>query len=268
MNRKPVYVITDVALIPLLSQSSAQEALAKAKATRVTHASDEETDTDISDDDDVSLGEEEDSKKEQAPPTAAGGAGSSKNSGAEEHEDTVGRKGVYGIFAQRWFGRSGWMANRHTDAPDGGKSVEGPKSPVESADDEPGNQDVTPVPPPLVSTEAKLPADTDVTPTHKSENKLTSELESFPALPLSVEEQAEQADVAGKVRKGAAHSLTPKLLHTTRLLFASSRSFFFSYDMDITRPFSQKQQQAMTSEKLGDAPLWTNVDPLVSFSVL
>jgi len=39
--------------------------------------------------------------------------------------------------------------------------------------------------------------------------------------------------------EGTGTALLPKLLHTTRVLFGSSRSFFFSYDFDITRSWAE-----------------------------
>lgn len=56
-----------------------------------------------------------------------------------------------------------------------------------------------------------------------------------------------------------AHNLTPKLLNTTRLLLGS-RSFFFSYDWDITRTWSTRRHSAGVS-----LPLHKLVDPLVCF---
>ena len=53
-----------------------------------------------------------------------------------------------------------------------------------------------------------------------------------------------------------AENLLPKLLRTTQILFGSSRSFFFSYDYDITRSFANRR--ATNSE----LPLHTEVDPL------
>ncbi|TVY21650.1 Phosphatidylinositide phosphatase [Lachnellula arida] len=56
--------------------------------------------------------------------------------------------------------------------------------------------------------------------------------------------------------KDSAASLLPKLLRTTQILFGSSRSFYYSYDYDITRSFLNRR--ATNSE----IPLHTQVDPL------
>ena len=55
----------------------------------------------------------------------------------------------------------------------------------------------------------------------------------------------------------AVVNLLPKLLRSTQILFGSSRSFFFSYDYDVTR--SLVNQHKVT---LPDPPLHRHVDPL------
>ena len=55
----------------------------------------------------------------------------------------------------------------------------------------------------------------------------------------------------------AAVSLLPKLLRTTQILFGTSRSFYFSYDYDITRSLANQHKGARS-----DGPLHDQVDPL------
>lgn len=57
----------------------------------------------------------------------------------------------------------------------------------------------------------------------------------------------------------AANEFLPKLLRYTKMMF-SSHSFYFSYDYDITRPFTN-QDPAMSP-----LPLYRRVDPLVRIS--
>lgn len=54
----------------------------------------------------------------------------------------------------------------------------------------------------------------------------------------------------------ATAALLPKLLRTTQILFGSSRSFFFSYDHDLTRSMARRSTSGL------DMPLHTQVDPL------
>ncbi|TAQ88055.1 hypothetical protein B7494_g3605 [Chlorociboria aeruginascens] len=63
-------------------------------------------------------------------------------------------------------------------------------------------------------------------------------------------------DVKGRIVNDVAERLLPKLLRTTQILFGTSKSFFFSYDYDITR--SLGNQQTINS----DVPLYKEVDPL------
>ncbi|KAK1580391.1 inositol 5'-phosphatase [Colletotrichum navitas] len=53
-----------------------------------------------------------------------------------------------------------------------------------------------------------------------------------------------------------APTLLPKLLRTTQILFGSSRSFFFSYDFDITRRWASR-----ATSQSDELPLHERVDP-------
>ncbi|KAK2045422.1 hypothetical protein LZ31DRAFT_464476 [Colletotrichum somersetense] len=53
-----------------------------------------------------------------------------------------------------------------------------------------------------------------------------------------------------------ASALLPKLLRTTQILFGSSRSFFFSYDFDITRRWTSR-----STWQSDEVPLHERVDP-------
>ena len=54
---------------------------------------------------------------------------------------------------------------------------------------------------------------------------------------------------------GEASNLLPKLLKTAQILFGSSRSFYFSYDFDITRTLGQR-----TEHPKQDVPLYEQVE--------
>ncbi|KAG9234878.1 SacI homology domain-containing protein [Amylocarpus encephaloides] len=72
-------------------------------------------------------------------------------------------------------------------------------------------------------------------------------------------EEAEKAKVLtdkGKESSDVAGALLPKLLRSTRLYFGTSRSFYFSYDYDLTRSFLNHD----TSNS--DLPLYKRADPL------
>lgn len=140
-------------------------------------------------------------------------------------EDVIGRKGVYGRLAERWFSKRGWTADH--------RRAEGMSS------DEGGD---------TTAVNASLP----------EEGVDTRSLDSKPAPNApggdGVGEIAEEV-----VKEDVAHNLMPKLLNTTRLLLGS-RSLFFSYDWDITRAWSTRRHSADSS-----LPLHKLVDPLVFF---
>ena len=71
----------------------------------------------------------------------------------------------------------------------------------------------------------------------------------------------QQGDWPANPPESVAKTLLPKLLRTTRMLLAS-QSFFFSYDLDITRRIDNQ------SSKGSELPLHQSVDPLVSHVVL
>lgn len=68
----------------------------------------------------------------------------------------------------------------------------------------------------------------------------------------STKEAAEQVGATGTVT-----SLLPKLLRTAQIYFGSSRSFYFSYDYNITRSLPSQHKSKWT-----DMPLHKAVDPL------
>jgi hypothetical protein len=177
-------------------------------------------DTDVSDDD------IDDELSDSAHSSAEDVCGSSSIS-----EDVISRKGVYGRFAEKWFSKRGWTVDRRRAegmSTDQVGSVGFRDASAEVDVREPENK---PIP-------------------GKGENSRVDMLEDS-ALKVEGVKEAVKGDVA--------HSLTPKLLHTTRLLLGGSRSFFFSYEWDITRAWDMQRHLFGSS-----LPLHKLVDPLVS----
>ena len=69
-------------------------------------------------------------------------------------------------------------------------------------------------------------------------------------------DQARFSNTTEQKANNVANTLLPKLLRTTQILFGASRSFFFSYDYDITRSFADRRTT------VSELPLYTEVDPL------
>ncbi|RPB06147.1 hypothetical protein L873DRAFT_1661251 [Choiromyces venosus 120613-1] len=226
-GRHPIYVITDVALIPLSSRKDAEAAIFKARARKsgVDKAeSDEATDTDIEEDDDTAV--TNDDLQDQVNQDSKSG---NRRRQSSIGEDVIGRKGVYGRFAEKWFSKRGWTVDR--------RRAEGLSSDEGIQEEEPKT----------ATGDTASASDEEIIDTKKPENR--------PA-PSAAEDGEVEEDIEA-VKEDLAHSLTPKLLHTTRILLASSRSFFFSYDWDITRTWGTQRKHPSSN-----SPLHKFVDPL------
>lgn len=70
------------------------------------------------------------------------------------------------------------------------------------------------------------------------------------------DQEDDETQRAGEER---ALSLLPKLLRTAHILYGSSRSFYFSYDFDITRHWASRAQAPSLDL---DLPLYQQVDPM------
>lgn len=148
-------------------------------------------------------------------------------------QDVISRRGQYGRFAERWFSRKGWTFERRRaqgmSAEDTGRSkavqAQEYSNPNRAAD---GNENS--------STEQETQDNTATL--QASRNVLTK----------------------ATFQRDVTSTLLPKLLRTTKILFAS-HSFFFSYDYDITRRLGDHKA------KTPGLPLHRIVDPLVSRSI-
>ena len=229
----PIYVITDVALIPLSSLPEAQKAINQAKESleksgqhRVPSPDSESSETVEIDeagqhvgDEQILLGSSGLSAKED---TSAARPSISARGTSSVAEDVIERKGQYGRFAERWFSKKGWRR---------GMSIEGVEKMIISSGQVTGLNDPQSKPP-LTATALDGVESSD----------RTSDLE--------VPNQASE-------RGNVTNALLPKLLRTTRMLL-ESRSFFFSYELDITRRLG-------TNDGKGSSiPLYKSADPLVS----
>ncbi|KAF2138109.1 uncharacterized protein K452DRAFT_321464 [Aplosporella prunicola CBS 121167] len=242
---KPIYTITDVTLIPLASQEEANRAIIQAKESlkrrKGNHDSD---DDDESSDDDSDSSSDHITVDESLPTTPPSEAEKDATAATSRKrtsvaQDVIGRKGVYGRFAQKWFSKKGWSAEHRRmqgmssdeDLPQKQKlktetpnseipKTDAPKAPQDDAEAEP--QSMSP------SEERK---DAAVKP--------TQELESNLPMPSG----------------NTTSTLLPKILKTTKLYF-SSKSFFFSYEYDLSRSLAT-QNGASTS-----LPLYRLFDPV------
>lgn len=234
----PIYVITDVALIPLSSQSEAQDAISLAKGSLKKSRQPEvpSSDSDASEDDEIqdeagqplrgdhiSLGT---SYLSTNVDISAARASSSARYASSVAEDVIEKKGQYGRFAERWFSKKGWTTERRRAQ---GMSLEG----VEK-----------------VMTHMKNPQSRP-----SSANRAES---SGRKINLEILDQAPECSMSGSSSAIVTNPLLPKLLRITRMLLRS-RSFFFSYELDITR------RLGTNDDKGSLMPLHRSADPLVSY---
>ncbi|KAL1835769.1 hypothetical protein VTK73DRAFT_5421 [Phialemonium thermophilum] len=104
----------------------------------------------------------------------------------------------------------------------------------------------------------------DSTPPEQQQRRASTSASKKAAAPEKAADVAEAAASGGSAIEEdratpAAGGLLPKLLRTTQILFGSSRSFFFSYEYDITRSLANSSRAAPSSSPV---PLHRQVDPM------
>ncbi|KAL8678913.1 MAG: hypothetical protein Q9186_004770 [Xanthomendoza sp. 1 TL-2023] len=228
----PVYVITSVALIPLSSQSEAKKAIEETKKEVEKGSSDQAAsrvvDSDSSGDegsyhsDGHVRDDNTEASKALTPPYGNARRKSQENADSVA-QDVIGRRGQYGRFAERWFSRKGWTSER--------RRVQGMSS------------DVVENPESACIEEPSASGRPEIVSGSKDEGgePLRSDAHGAPTTILQGQD--------------VTSTLLPKLLRTTKMLFAS-KSLFYSYDYDITRRLGDQKVKAT------NIPLHRCVDPL------
>lgn len=242
----PIYVVTDVALIPLSSQSEAKTAIIQAQASlkKSGQHGAPSPDGDTSDDDETHVEAGQREHEDQTSPISSGSSTKEDSSAAHPldsgntssvAEDVIGKKGQYGRFAERWFSKKGWTTEKRRTQ---GMSVDG----VEKSGISSGQGTALDDPP----SKSTLPA-TTLDGAKNDDQTSDSEIPNM----------AGQSDTSDISSASVTNTLLPKLLRTTRMLL-KSRSFFFSYELDLTRRLGTNDQKG------SEIPLHKSVDPLVS----
>ncbi|EDU43700.1 Phosphoinositide polyphosphatase Sac family [Pyrenophora tritici-repentis] len=216
---RPIYKITDVALIPLSSQADADKAITATRdhlrrRNKVPGLDDDETDSE-SDDNAPSVS---DSIVEESPPennevkSPVIGWTGSPHPKTSVAEDVMQRKGVYGRFADKWFSRKGWSADN--------RRLQGFSSEENLAAKNAASM-------PKTEEQPKGESKPDAIPT---EDANVPEPVSPEAIPKAL----------GGEKNTTTIVLLPKILQTTKMYF-SSGNFFYSYDYDISHGIGQQQ---------------------------
>ena len=234
---RPIYVVTDVALVPLSSQSEAEKGVSAA-----VHQKETVVDTDEDSSDAESTVEEsdhmhgaEDTHEAPSPSDDVRTKLDKDDTTATTNiaEDVFARRGPYGKFASQWLTKKGW-------------GLPGMRAPgrVPEATSE---QDLT-----INSASIRRPTASSTTQETNSRQIDSPALEHAPESRRSERDE----DVASPSEREYTLPLLSKLLQSTRLIL-SSRSFYFSYDFNITR--RMEDPKMLPSKPL----LHEDIDPLV-----
>lgn len=227
---KPIYVITNVALIPLTSQSEAQHAIQHAKSTLKSNKPESLDTSDDEDDSSAAEDEHDDNASVEMPDEPLNVPKGSVNKATTVVADVIKNKGQYGRFAQRWFSKGGWKSDgirkQGMSASEDDLSMEQKKQAQDSLPDDKKDEPES------------APVDTQSQPSTNEEEPAT---EPTPVAPGDT----------------TLTTLIPRILKTTNLYF-TSRSFYFSYDYDLSRSLSRQESTSAS------VPLHKRFDPLVS----
>jgi SacI homology domain len=214
---KPVYVVTDVAFLPLSSQQEASIAIKSATEARKTTESAPDSDLSDSDTEDY----KQSTKAEDASsPTDDHQPLPKSESSTSIAQDVYAKRGQFGKFASQWLSRRGWGVGQAAGQPNTTANV---------------------------SPSAGATAHGDAT---------------AAATPLKPEDAAaEMADQSASAdpTQTSIDAMIPKILRNSRLIL-TSKSFFFSYDFDLTRRTSLWKGAV-------EAPLKSKLDPLVNYTL-
>ena len=214
---KPIYAITNVAIIPLTSQDDANRAIIQAQNTAKQggDGSDQNATDDTSGSEASSeAGSEADSGDEGIVTSPAINLDDQQEpSHSSVAQDVIGNRGRNNRFTLNWFSRKRWGASGGT--------------PHSKSDPSPSEIE-----------RAKEASPENAEPLRESE-EIRTEAEAAPV----VEKAAEDVESQSQLPSSKAIELLPKLLRYTKLLFASS-NFFFSYDYDLTRRYTYDPRTA------------------------
>jgi hypothetical protein len=197
---KPIYVVTDVALLPLSSQSEAEKAVVAA-----IHQHDATADTEDDSSDAESVADDPNdvrSKLDKDGTTAT----------TNIAEDVFSRRGQYGKFASHWLNKKGW-------------GFPGIRTPSKIAEVAHGS-----------NTQCANTASVQQQPGTNVRDVTSSLCTRDPRAGQTRQSKPASQDANGTTpdEREIGIPLLPQLLRSTRLIL-SSRSFYFSYEFNLTR---------------------------------
>lgn len=214
---KPIYLVADVALLPLTSQQEASDAIKNALASSDTDS--DGSDSEASDSEDTTSSKTVSAELGSTPGDDLGPFHGKNDSNTSVAQDVATGNVSFGRFATQWLSRQRW--------------------PASNTNSDPSSKEVG------ISSRTTT-AQTSVEPE-----------ESVPAnQPSKIESAAKSLERDKQAVGVATMGLLSRILRTTKMVF-TSRSYFFSYDIDLTRRFE-------TLGRIGQPLNLRNLDPLVS----
>jgi hypothetical protein len=197
---KPIYAITDVAIVPLASQIDANKAIAAAvESLHATDTTSTDTDTDVSDTE-VNHHSTRDHPEPETPIDQPSPQKQPPSNPTSIARDVIANRGQYGRFAAQWFSKQGWGEGNSSTR------IAGSKKDTQAPDTRP-------------STES------DAAPGQSQPQGDET---------IKAKETDDGMDARQSMSSTSIVEVTPKILRRTRMLLTSG-SYFFSYEFDLTR---------------------------------
>ncbi|KIW94269.1 uncharacterized protein Z519_05585 [Cladophialophora bantiana CBS 173.52] len=197
---KPIYVITDVAILPLSSQDEATLAITAALESQTLDSSSTDTDTDVTDIEDNNTNPQE--QEEPETPVEHELPGQQISNPTSIARDVIAKRGQYGRFAAQWFSRQGWGGGKTPDTTSGTST----KSET-------------------LKTASSSTAESDAV---VAANQLEASDDN------EAQEEKHSKDAEQLLSDTSITEATSKILRRTKMIL-TSRSYFFSYEFDLTR---------------------------------
>ena len=219
----PIYVVTGVTITPCGSQKEAEGAVTKTRAdlSRSTSRIQEESENDSEEEVEIASPDE----VEDIPPLEAELTDSSASALPTRNcletgvaKNVIKHKGSYGRFATKWFSRAGWTLEQKRSLGMSANSSSTPPLDFEEPSQEDGTSNMH---------------------NHNSVEDSGNESSGDRVLPEPTR-------------------LLPKLLRITSVMFGTSRSLYYSYEWDLTRPLASQGRQGAR----GESGLFKQVDAL------
>lgn len=208
-----MYVITDVAILPLSSQKDASRSIAAAvESHSASDNSTTDTDTDVSD----TEANDKSAQDHPEPETPSDRVPSKPQapSSTSIARDVIANRGQYGRFAAQWFSKQGWS---------GAGSASGLTRPMQHDS-------------------------IDTTSSTADGNAAVAANQPQGSADVAAQEQAHEKDAIQMEGGISVIEAIPKILRRTRMILTSG-SYFFSYEFDLTRRLATTNGKAIAPAK-------------------